>query len=150
MKKSRHVLFWSVPFVLACFPGCDPRDKLRDFNPFITEVPTLEADARSEIESSSVVTVTPLALAKFREFLGASPSSYVRVHVMSGDCNGFAYKLKIEDKPIDPTDRIDRSNGITLVMSPNFAIILQGTTIDWETQTDGTEGFKFHNPIDRE
>jgi iron-sulfur cluster assembly accessory protein len=116
----------------------------------MVELPTVQADGKSDIENSSVVTVTPVAVAKFREFLDASPSSHIRVHVMSGGCNGFLYKLEIEDNPIDPTDRVDRSNGFTIVMSKKYALILEGTTIDWETQSDGSEGFKFHNPIDRE
>ncbi|WP_283433094.1 HesB/IscA family protein [Neorhodopirellula lusitana] len=102
--------------------------------------------ARFEGSDTPVVSVTPLAVAKFREFLKNSPNAHVRLALIEGGCSGFLYDLQIVHSPIAPTSRVDRSNGFAIVVSPEHVIYLEDSTIDWEIQPDGNAGFKFHNP----
>jgi Fe-S cluster assembly iron-binding protein IscA len=55
------------------------------------------------------------------------------------------YDLQVDDTMND-SDFVDDSNGFRLVVDPKSSIYLEGATIDWQTQADGTTGFKFHNP----
>ncbi len=104
---------------------------------------TQESDGAS---NESVVNLTEAAVAKFVAFLKDAPSDHIRLSVKRDGPTGFMYDLQIESPPWSDDDLVDQSHGFTMVVSPRDSTYLDGATIDWETRTDGTEGFKFHNP----
>lgn len=97
-------------------------------------------------ESDPVVNLADSAVRTFNEYLAGSPNSYIRLSVTGEGVAGYLYDLKIQDLPVDDNDRVDTSHGFILAVASQDAPMLQGSTISWETQADGTQGFKFDNP----
>lgn len=100
----------------------------------------------STINSESLVAITDAAAAKFNQFLADFPGNHVRLSVKEVGPNGFAYDLQVEPPPWKQDDVVTHSHGFALVVSPRDSVYLDGLKIDWETQADGTAGFRFHNP----
>ena len=132
--------------LLLLVVGCDDATARRD--------PARPADSHAAQEMSevhlpmrerSVVKLTGSATAKFKEFLVAEPSKHIRLSVKYEGPTGFMYDLQIDDS-INASDLVDKSHGFTLVVDRESAIYLDGTTIDWQFQSDGQAGFKFDNP----
>ncbi|MEM6366155.1 MAG: iron-sulfur cluster assembly accessory protein [Planctomycetota bacterium] len=92
------------------------------------------------------MSLTPSAVAKFREFLGGPPGDHIRLSVKRDGPMGFMYDLQIESPPHSDDDLLDRTIGFLLVVSPHDALYLDGAQIDWQNKSDGTAGFKFNNP----
>ncbi len=144
--QTRSLLLLYATVLAACLTGCEVNvqqneDATRDGAP-AEHLTTVELDNFQ----TRVVIITPSAAAKFHEFLADSPTSHICVALKEGGYSGLMYDLQIEDPPIDPNYLIDRSNGFTLVISPEHAKYLTGATIDWKNQPDGSSGFEFHIP----
>ncbi len=111
----------------------------------VTAPPITVPNKASAVRERTVVNLTDSAIAKFREFLAAEPTKHIRLSVKNEGPTGFMYDLQI-DQSISDSDFVDRSHGFTLVVDPKSSLYLGGTTIDWQTQSDGQAGFKFDNP----
>jgi iron-sulfur cluster assembly protein len=92
------------------------------------------------------VQVTPkaaekvLALAK-RD--GRSP--YLRLGVRGGGCSGLSYVWVFVEPPFEQEDFSWEIAGLTLVIDPKSAKILNGCVFDFDTHLIHG-GFRFHNP----
>lgn len=69
----------------------------------------------------------------------------IRLYVQGGGCSGFEYKIDLA-KERDPDDiAIEVNPYILLYVDPISAPYLEGTTVDFETDTFGSK-FTFKNP----
>jgi iron-sulfur cluster insertion protein len=99
----------------------------------------------SKVKQQAVVTLTPAAVAKLHE--AKQPGKpYLRVSVVRHGATSFMYDLKFDDRLSVDNDYIHEANGITTVVDKTSAILLEGATIDWQTTSDGRQGFQFDNP----
>jgi iron-sulfur cluster assembly accessory protein len=105
---------------------------------------TPPVDAKSH-RSRPVIRLTESAAAKLREKLAGEPKSNLRVLVRRTGPTGFSYGLELDEK-LGVTDFVDESHGFRVVVDSVSYVFLDGTTIDWVTQADGSAGFKFDNP----
>ncbi len=81
-----------------------------------------------------------------KSFLNGDQKSYIRLSVKNDGSTGFMYDLKIDDAARNGTDLLDNTHGFLLVTDVNCSLYLDGATIDWETEPDGSAEFKFANP----
>lgn len=72
-------------------------------------------------------------------------SMTVRAKVIGGGCAGFSYDLTFEDREPLPMDEVFESNGVRVVVDPLSFQYLDGSSIDFITNSFGG-GFKFNNP----
>ena len=68
----------------------------------------------------------------------------LRVRVTAGGCSGFSYNLSFEDAP-SPEDHVITAPGVSVLVDPKSAPILQGSTLDMDESLMGG-GLKMHNP----
>lgn len=101
--------------------------------------------APAGIRERSIVELTDAAVEKFTEFLSGEPGKHIRLSVKNEGPTGFMHDLQI-DGSLNDGDYVDRSHGFALVVDPKSSIYLDGTTIDWQTRSDGSAGFQFNNP----
>ncbi len=113
---------------LACLAGC----------------PSQSNDPKRQ--SQTVVTITPAAESKFKEFLRDSPGDHIRLSIKDHGENGFEYALNLESPPISDDDIVQDCQGFTLAVSPRDLVYVEGSTIDWLTRLNEPDGFKFDNP----
>lgn len=97
-------------------------------------------------KSQTVVTITPAAETKFKEFLRDSPGDHIRLSIKDNGENGFEYALNLESPPIPSGAVVQDCQGFTLAVSPRDLVYVEGSTIDWETRLNEPDGFKFDNP----
>jgi len=93
-----------------------------------------------------MITLTPAALAALSNFIkgNATPVAGLRIAISGGGCSGFQYGMKLEETPADD-DVCVKVEGITLLVDPFSAPLLQGVTVDFVDSLNGS-GFKFVNP----
>lgn len=94
------------------------------------------------IRKQSVVTFTPNALKKVKEFQAADGGKYLRVDVLPG----YLYDIRFEDAFSMTDDILDEQSGVQVIVSKMAQPYLLGSTIDWRTDNSGNEGFHFDNP----
>lgn len=92
------------------------------------------------------IVLTEAAAAKVLELLEAEGDSSLalRVGVRPGGCSGFSYEMFF-DSETDPDDLVEEFNGVKVVVDPESAARLTGSTLDY---TDGLTGagFAVNNP----
>lgn len=93
-----------------------------------------------------MLTLTPKAATAIRRFIkGASaPTAGLRIAISGGGCSGFQYGMKLEEARQED-DLVLDLEGITLLVDPISAPLLQGVTVDFYDSLTGS-GFKFDNP----
>jgi iron-sulfur cluster assembly accessory protein len=102
-------------------------------------------NAGGGVAAGPLVTLTPEAADKVREFQAESPEmSVLRVSVIPGGCSGFEYGLDMDDQVRDD-DFSFTSEGIQVVVDPFSAQYLTGVKIGYHSSFQGT-GFTFENP----
>lgn len=106
----------------------------------------VESSEESFVAKKKVVTLTPSAVAKLKQYLGEDSQSYVRLSIIGDGYNGFSYGLRIDESEVESTDYVDESYGFAFVTDQRGKLYVDGTTIDWLLTEDGREGFKFDNP----
>jgi iron-sulfur cluster assembly protein len=74
-----------------------------------------------------------------------TPNAYFRLGVKGSGCNGYSYIFLYEDNPPKEKDRVFISNEINIVIDIKSLVLLNGSTIDYET-TLIKQGFKILNP----
>jgi iron-sulfur cluster assembly protein len=93
-----------------------------------------------------MITLTPNARLAVQRFVkgAAEPMRGLRVMVAGGGCSGLEYGMRLEQAESDGDVVLDL-DGLTLLVDPVSATMLDGVTIDFVDSLDGS-GFKFDNP----
>lgn len=92
------------------------------------------------------VTLTDAAVAKVSELLAAEnePGLALRMAVRPGGCSGFSYELFF-DSQIDDSDIVEDFGDVKVVVDPQSAEMLRGSTLDFSDGLMGA-GFSIDNP----
>lgn len=69
---------------------------------------------------------------------------YLRIYVRSGGCSGFQFDM-LADDTVFHSDYTCNSNGVNIVVDASTVHYLEGATIDYADNLDGS-GFIVHNP----
>lgn len=96
--------------------------------------------------TSGVLAVTEAAAGRVRELAqreGRS-QSILRLRVVAGGCDGFSYRLSLEDGTEDDDLVID-AHGVRVVVDPRSIPLVQGSTLDFSDALLGG-GLKVRNP----
>jgi len=64
---------------------------------------------------------------------------------VAGGCSGFSYKLGFDDAPASDDHVISAADGVQVVVDPQSAEIVEGSTLDMDTSMLGG-GLKVQNP----
>lgn len=93
-----------------------------------------------------MITLTPAAVGKVKEFIEQQPDSYagVRLAVTAGGCSGFEYKMNLERTEQDG-DQVFPVDGIKVFVDEQSLLYLDGTEVDFVENIRGS-GFAFRNP----
>ena len=73
----------------------------------------------------------------------------IRFGIRGGGCTGYNYVFEFEDRRPRPRDHVFERDGVTVVVDPKSMVLVDGTTIDFETGIRG-HGFRFDNPNAKE
>ncbi|MCY4321426.1 MAG: iron-sulfur cluster assembly accessory protein [Bdellovibrionaceae bacterium] len=73
-----------------------------------------------------------------------SSEKALRISIKEGGCSGFSYKLDFDEKTSE-SDKIFKSNGVSLVIEGKSLLYIMGMTLDYEGGLNG-KGFIFSNP----
>lgn len=93
-----------------------------------------------------MLNLTPSALKAVNRFISSSADPVVglRIHVQGGGCSGLQYGMKLEAEQAED-DVLVEMDGVTIIVDPFSAPLLDGVTVDYVESLSGT-GFKFENP----
>jgi iron-sulfur cluster assembly accessory protein len=97
------------------------------------------------MQQTSVLRVTDPAARKIRQLAekqGAAP--VLRVRVVAGGCSGFSYELSF-DAEADGDHVIPAAEGVTVLVDPTSAPIVEGSTLEFNDALLGG-GLKMRNP----
>jgi len=72
----------------------------------------------------------------------------VRLGISPTGCSGFAYKIDYVDAA-EAGDVVFDQHGVTVLVDPKSLALVEGTEIDF-VREGLNEGFKFHNPNERD
>ncbi|AGX87028.1 HesB/IscA family protein [Candidatus Symbiobacter mobilis] len=72
----------------------------------------------------------------------------IRVRVVTTGCSGMAYRMEYVDEA-DPDDMVFTDHGVQVYVDPRSAVYMEETTLDY-VREGLKEGFKFHNPQERD
>lgn len=92
------------------------------------------------------VLLTDAAVAKIRELVAAEndPDLALRMAVRPGGCSGFSYEMYF-DSQIDPDDIVEGFEDVRVVVDPQSAEMIRGSTLDYKDGLMGA-GFAIENP----
>lgn len=92
------------------------------------------------------VVLTEAAAAKVLELLEAEgdTSLALRIGVRPGGCSGFSYEMFF-DSETEPDDIVEEFGGVKVVVDPESATRLVGSTLDYKDGLTGA-GFAVNNP----
>lgn len=92
------------------------------------------------------VTLTDSAVAKVSELIAAEGEAglFLRMAVRPGGCSGFSYELGF-DTEIEEDDIVDDYGDIKVVVDPQSAEMIKGSTLNYEDGLMGA-GFAIDNP----
>jgi iron-sulfur cluster assembly protein len=97
------------------------------------------------ITQEPVVSITPAAAAKVKEFLAQEPEgTHLRLFVSRGGCSGYTYGMTL-DTEVQPGDQVVDQHGVRLLLDGLAARLLRGAQIDYTRSVMG-EGFTLRNP----
>lgn len=93
-----------------------------------------------------MVSLTPIALEKVKEFIAEQEEEEVSLRVMIAGvgCGGPQYMMSL-DNDISADDMTVEQDGLTVVFDPESAPMLEGTQIDY-VDTLERSGFTVNNP----
>ena len=72
----------------------------------------------------------------------------LRLGVRTSGCSGMAYKLEYADE-VAPEDLVFEQHGVKVLVDPKSLSYIDGTQLDF-VREGLNEGFKFHNPNERD
>ena len=93
-----------------------------------------------------MITVTQAAIRHLQQLASEDPSysdKGLRIFVEDGGCAGRQYGMEFDDPKADDL-RIE-SDGVSVLIDPKSAELLQGSTVDFTDGLSGS-GFKIENP----
>lgn len=93
-----------------------------------------------------MINLTPSALSAISKFIKGSdnPVAGLRIAISGGGCSGFQYGMRLEEAKAED-DVVVECSGVTLLLDPFSAPLLDGVTVDFVDSLQGS-GFKFENP----
>lgn len=93
-----------------------------------------------------MVQLTPTAVEKVAELIHAEDESSLalRMAVRPGGCSGFSYEMYF-DSQIDDSDIIEEFGDVKVVVDPQSAEMIKGSTLDYKDGLMGA-GFAIENP----
>jgi iron-sulfur cluster insertion protein len=93
-----------------------------------------------------VLTVTESAAARVRLLAEREgrPEAWLRLRVVAGGCDGFSYRLSLEDGP-GQEDIVVEGPGAGVLVDPRSVPLIQGSTLDFNDSLLGG-GLKVRNP----
>ncbi|MCZ6567158.1 MAG: iron-sulfur cluster insertion protein ErpA [Actinobacteria bacterium] len=97
-------------------------------------------------QPEKTVNLTDFAVVKVAELIAAEgdPNLALRVAVRPGGCSGFSYEMYF-DAQIDDDDLVDEFDNIKVVVDPQSAEMVRGSTLDYKEGLMGA-GFAIDNP----
>ena len=98
------------------------------------------------IKSNKTVKLTDGAVAKVGELIAAEGEEdlALRMAVRPGGCSGFSYEMFF-DSEVESNDIVERFGDVRVVIDPQSAERLRGSTLDWKDGLMGA-GFAIDNP----
>jgi iron-sulfur cluster assembly accessory protein len=95
---------------------------------------------------SDVLTVTEGAARRVKTLADREgrPQPWLRVKVVAGGCDGFSYRLSLEDGAATE-DHVIEAHGVRVVVDPRTIPLVQGSTLDFSDALLGG-GLKVRNP----
>lgn len=93
-----------------------------------------------------VVSLTTRAIEKIKTLCANDPQAKgksLRILLESGGCSGYQYGFIYDEQK--EGDQVISENGISVVIDPESAQYLRGSTIDYK-EDFGSEGFAIENP----
>jgi iron-sulfur cluster assembly protein/iron-sulfur cluster insertion protein len=93
-----------------------------------------------------VITLTDTATSKVKELITQEGEEglMLRVAVRPGGCSGFSYEMFFDSEREDDDLTVDYS-GVTVVVDPSSAQLLDGASLDFKDGLQGA-GFAINNP----
>jgi iron-sulfur cluster insertion protein len=108
---------------------------------------TVETSTPTPItEPTALLTLTDSAIEKVKYFAKSMPDSEgkpLRVFIQGGGCSGFQYGFTFDEKK--EGDNVLEQGGITVVVDPQSATYLKGSTVNYVEDFRGA-GFSVENP----
>ena len=101
-------------------------------------------------EHTDLICITPRAVERLRlarQQSATTAAMGLRVEIIGGSLAGFAYDLFFDERL--PDDHIVASQGEELLIQPDSAAYLLGSTLDW-VESDSGVGFQIRNPNELE
>ncbi|HET7846683.1 MAG TPA: iron-sulfur cluster insertion protein ErpA [Acidimicrobiia bacterium] len=97
-------------------------------------------------QPEKTVLLTDIAIDKVRELIQAEAdtSLALRMAVRPGGCSGFSYEMYF-DSQIDDTDIVEDYGDVKVVVDPQSAEMVKGSTLDYKDGLMGA-GFAIENP----
>jgi iron-sulfur cluster assembly protein len=98
------------------------------------------------LQETAMIHLTPTARAAITRFIKGNdtPVAGLRIAISGGGCSGFQYGMRLEEAKADD-DLVMEYDGVTLLVDPFSAPLLDGVTVDFVDSLHGS-GFKFENP----
>jgi iron-sulfur cluster insertion protein len=99
-----------------------------------------------EATHTDVLTVTEPAARRVQTMAEREgrQDAILRLRVVAGGCDGFSYRLSLEDRVADD-DVVIRAHGARVLVDPRSAPLVQGSTLDFSDALLGG-GLKVRNP----
>lgn len=93
-----------------------------------------------------MVELTPTAVEKVAELIQSEDEAglALRMAVRPGGCSGFSYEMYF-DSQIDETDLVEEFGEVKVVVDPQSAEMIKGSTLDYKDGLIGA-GFAIDNP----
>ncbi len=93
-----------------------------------------------------MITVTPVALGKIKEFMVEQDEAEASLRVMIAGmgCGGPQYMMSLDDETKEEDLQVQH-DGITIIVDPQSAPMLEGSEIDFVESLDKS-GFTVNNP----
>jgi iron-sulfur cluster assembly protein/iron-sulfur cluster insertion protein len=107
----------------------------------MTQILTIKSN-----KPEKTVDVTETAVAKIGELIAeeGEPALALRMAVRPGGCSGFSYEMFF-DSQIDDTDIVEEFGDVKVVVDPQSAEMVKGSTLDYKDGLMGA-GFSIDNP----
>ncbi len=98
------------------------------------------------VQVSDVLEVTEGAATRVRALADREghPDPILRLRVVAGGCDGFSYRLSLEDAPAEDDLVIER-HGVRVLVDARSAPLVRGSTLDFSDALLGG-GLKVRNP----
>lgn len=112
----------------------------------IRQEPMTQILSIKSTKPEKTVTLTDFAVVKIAELIAAEgdPNLALRVAVRPGGCSGFSYEMYF-DAEIDDDDIVDEFDNVRVVVDPQSAEMVTGSTLDYKDGLMGA-GFAIDNP----